>query len=978
MVRLYYVKLREATKLHQKVLSILPFACASRNCPKHNDALPLSLKRDVSYAIHNQFNFNGCEQWKTHVIGVSDQSRSEDEWNAAPLIGVVLPSPDPTGAQAQGGGLGVSRDLIIESLWRNSDLPAIRVAFFLITRGYSIKRRAYQGELQPAPINTAAVSFCSQYLLRDISLLQPQSLLLCGQESGQIFFQSKFTVPDFRRELDLKVTVAGVQYPAQVTFNPHICAVQPAYIKSLWEDCHKIFQKPVRMTKRPVHILRTLTDVIDYLDFLASYDGFIAIDYETENLNRTGNNRIATVQFATSQDEAYVLPLQHRETPFSPEELEIIWMRLRDLFKNRIKAQGWVAHGAKFENTITMLHFGTMLRSAPIYDTQTMYFCLDETRAERKADLPFLKGRMGPFTLKLLAKDFLYFYEYDDEILALREDGALFDLPLDQLADYGGMDAYVTYALLERAFELAMEQDYLDQLLRMTTMHYGPMTRLCAHVETVGFKVQLKHARQLSANRGPYEVLMNELMTELKKLPKVQEANRIISSKRSGGVGKSAWGDVPWVLDLSKPEQQKLLFFDIMGFEPVSWGDKSGLPSVDDEFLEAYRRESKEVELFAQWSETKKLRDTFVKKIMERIDPQTGDPDSRADQRIRPGIQYTKLVTGRLSMTKPNLQQIPKEEEAAEETSGKFYARKAIKDLFTVDQDCGLIQVDYKVNEVRWAAILAQDAVMAEIFNRAARQLKAALESGNIDDLKLAEFMEDIHRNTAAEAFGKKLEEVTKTERKIAKTITFGILFGQGLKALAAAIESTEEEAEGFQAKFFSRMVGVRDFINLQKRNAAELGYVEAPHGRRRRFWSYYLPDTYFGKRRWGLRNERQAVNSPIQGVASDCSMIGGGYHLLEHIEDNNLSWKIQNLVHDSCLIQVPVPEIAQAIQVMEPIFVDKAMQHMTRMGVNFNLPLGIDVEAGHIFWGSLTKWKGTPEHALILQDQTAAIWANR
>lgn len=970
--------LRDANKLHHKVLNVLPFGCATQNCPKHLDKIPPRLSHDVSHPLSKQIAMTGCEQYRTHLIGVSDQARSEEEWNAAPLIGVVLPCPDPTGTQGQGGGLGVSRDLIIQSIWRNSSVPAVRIAFLLITRGYSIKHRTYKGEIQAAPINPAALSFCSQYLLRDISELKPDHLLLCGYEAGQIFFQGKFSVPDFRRELDLTCTVAGRQYPAQVTFNPHICSTQPAYIKTLWEDCHKIFHKPVKMKKRPVHILRTLTEALDYLDFLASYDGFIAIDYETENLNRTGNNRIATIQFATSTEEAYVLPYQHRESPFSPEELEILRLRLRDLFMHQIRSQGWVAHGAKFENTITMLHFGTMLRSAPIFCTQSMYFLLDETRAERKSDMPHLKGKMGPFTLKLLVKDFLYFYEYDDEILALREDGALFDLPLDRLADYGGMDAYVTLALLERAFELAIEQNYLEQLIKMTTLHYGPMTRLCAHVETVGFKVNMRNARQLSANRGPYEVLINELIEELKKFPKVQEANRIQTAKQAAGATRNAWGTVSWVLDLSKPEQQKLLFFDVMGFEPVSWGDKSGVPSVDDEFIEAYRKESKEVELFAQYKETKQLRDTFVKKIMQRIDPQTGDEDSRADQRIRPGIQYTKLVTGRLSMTKPNLQQIPKEEEDAEETSGKFYARKAIKDLFTVDPGCGLIQVDYKVNEVRWAAILAQDAVMAEIFCRAAAQLKKALESGDKDQLKLAEFMEDIHRNTAAEAFGKKLEEVTKTERKIAKTITFGILFGQGLEALAAAIESTEEEAEEFQNKFFSRMVGVADYIKEQKRSAAQLGYIEAPHGRRRRFWSYYLPDSYFGKRRWGLRNERQAVNSGIQGTASDCSMIGGGYGLLEYIEENALPWKIQNLVHDSCLIQVPVPQIQQAILVMEPIFVGKAMQHMERMGVKFNLPLGIDVEAGHIFWGSLTKWKGTEEHALILQNQVQEIWAKR
>lgn len=972
------MKQRDPREMHTKVLSVLPFSCSTVNCPKHKESLPFTLKRDARQQISRYFPFEGCAQFKTHIFGISGNALSDSEWSDAPLIAVVLPCPDPTGAQDQGGGIGVSRDLILESIWRKTELPAVRVAFLFITRGYSIKPKTYQGDLQQKKVNESALSFCSQYLLKDLAALQPERVLLCGMEAGQIFFQGRFTVPDFRRMLGLYIDVAGRRYPVQVTFNPHICTSQPAYISSLWEDVNRLFNPPVPMGKRPVKILKTLDEVLDYIDFLCSYDGFIAIDYETENLNRTGNNRIAIVQFATSSEEAFVIPIHHKESPFTPDELELIMKRLTDLFKGKINAQGWIAHGAKFENTLSVLHFGTMLRSAPIYDTQAMYFCLDETRSERKADIPYLKGRLGPFTLKLLAKDFLYFYEYDDEILALREDGALFDLPLDQLSDYGGMDAYVTYALFDRALDLALEQDYLDQLLKMSTLFYGPATRLCAHVETTGFKVNLKNARSLSSNRGPYEVLLNDLIDKLKKLPKVKEANLIIAGQKNAGTARSAWGDVPWVFDFAKPDQQRLLFYDIMGFEPVSWGDKSGVPSIDDEFYETYRKESPEVEMFAQFMETKKLRDTFVKKIMDRINPQDGDPDSKLDQRIRPGIQYTKLVTGRWSMTKPNLQQIPKEEEGADDTDGKFYARKAIKDLFTVDLGCGLIQVDYKVNEVRWAAILAQDEVMGQIFIRAAEQLRNALISGDADQLKLAEFMEDIHRNTAAEAFGKELKDVTKTERKIAKTITFGILFGQGLPALAAAIESTEEEAQEFQQKFFSRMVGVSNFIENQKTHARLYGFVEAPHGRRRRFWSYYLPESYFGKRRWSLRNERQAVNSPIQGIASDASMIGGAYHLLLYIEEHNLPWKIQNVVHDSCLIQTPVEDTARAIQVMESIFVGKAMEHMTKMGVKFNLPLGIDVEGGHVFWGSLFKWKGTPEHAMELQNKVAAFWANR
>lgn len=970
---------RDVSRLKIKNLQTIQFGpCQNNNCPKKKDYVSPKLAQSIRKEFVRDFNPKGCEEIKTVILGISDEAQSDEDWQRAPLIGVVLPSPDPTGALGLGGRIGVSRDIILESLWRVSKEPALRVAFFFVTRGYSINPKPYKGDLLQGKINPAAISFCSRFLFEEIHAIRPDKLLLCGPEVGGIFFSERFTVPDFRRDLNRSVVLSGVRYPVQVTFNPYICTGQPAYLKTIWEDCEKLLHPPKRMPKKRSHVIRTLTEALEYLDYLATFDDFIAIDYETENLNRTGNNRVATIQFATSTEEAYVLPIHHKESPLTPDELELIMAKLRDLFGGKIKSCGWVAHGAKFENTISQLHFGTMLVSAPIYDTQALFFCLDETRTERKADIPTLKGRMGPFTLKLLAKDFLHFYEYDEDILAAREDGALFDMPLERLADYGGMDAYVTLALLHRGFEIAAEQDYLEQCLKMCRLYYGPATLLAAEVETNGFKVDLKRARELSANKGPFNVLLKELEEKLKEFKLVQDANIILASQLNAGQPKGVLGRVPWVIDFSKPEHQQLLFFNCGGFEPVSWSDKTGRASVDKDFFKAYRNEHPVVEIFAQYVETKKLRDTFVAKIIERIDPQTGTEDSRKDQRIRPGIQYAQLVTGRWAMTKPNLQQLPRVEEKTDESTGKFYVRKSIKDLFTVDRNCGLIQVDYKVNEVRWAAILAQDPVMAEIFNRAAKQLKYALETGNLDDMALAELMEDIHRNTAAEAFGVPLDQVTKRQRQAAKNITFGILFGQGIEAIAQAIGATEDEAAEFQAKFFSRMKGIENFINDMKYSAQTRGYVEAPHGRRRRFWSYYLPDMYYGKKKWAARNERQSVNSPIQGIASDASMVGGAYNLMRFIKRNGLDWKIQNLVHDSCIFQTPMDEVQDAIMVMESIFVEDAMNHMEQMGVRFNLPLGIDVEAGHIFWGSLEKWKGTEEHAEVLQQKVIDIWANR
>jgi len=399
------------------------------------------------------------------------------------------------------------------------------------------------------------------------------------------------------------------------------------------------------------------------------------------------------------------------------------------------------------------------------------------------------------------------------------------------------------------------------------------------------------------------------------------------------------------------------------------------MPSIDDEFYEAYGEEHPEVALFAKYEEAKKMRDAFVNKILARVDPETGDPDCRMDQRIRPDLHYARIVTGRWQLVNPNLGQIPRIEETIE--AGSIAVRKAVKDLFTVDWGCGLVAIDYKVNEVRWAGILAKDPELARMFNEAARMLAEARMTGNLDQMKAAGLLEDVHRGVAASMFGIEITEVSKKQRQLAKSITFGILFQQTASALAEAQGITKEQAEEYMAQYFAKMQAVERLIRDLKQFAEAHWYVEAPHGRRRRFWAFALPKSDPYRRGRVSRNLRQCVNSPVQGTASDSAMGGGVGQLLDYIEDNQLDWKIQGVVHDSALVQVPVADIGKLIEISDEIMIHQAMRFMERLGVEFCLPLGIDVEVG-VRWGSTEKWNGTPQHALQLQQAVAKYWADQ
>ena len=954
-------------KLLLKPLRTLPFRCQSSDCPKVKDIYNVVMLKRAIYPVDtNFFQAYGCAGYKTQVFGAWTETCSQDQWDQAPLIGVILPAPDPSGAQGTCGGLGMGRDVIAEALVREFKQP-LRIAFLLLTRGYSFNKVA-KGDFVHSPVKKAAVANCHPYLLRDLAELKPSRLLLCGQEVGDALLHGSFDVPTFRRKTALSVEIGGTHYPAQVTYAPYLCASLPVYIQSIREDCGKLAGKHYQIHAGTHRLLRTLDEALDYLDFLSEWDGYISVDTETENLNRKAKNKLGTIQFSTDTDLGVVLPYQHRETPFDAYELAILKKRLALLFGKKIKAAGWIIHNAKFEHTVFKNHFGTFIDSAPVFDTQAMAFLQDETRSERKMDVP--KGTRGIYSLKALSRDYLGWYGYDKGALIAREAGTLIDLPLDDLARYGSMDTWITLQLFYRIQDLAHEQGYLKQLMKLTEHYYGPASRLVALIEMTGFKTDLKYLRKLAARKGPIETKIKALELKMQAMPAFKEANLIAVRRKNAGHTMGVLGNVPWMFDFSKDEDKKNLFFQVLGLDPVSYSEKTGLPSIDEEFFTEYQDEYPEVAAYAEYSEAKKMRDTFITKILERIDPETGDPDCRMDQRIRSNIWYARLVTGRWAMTDPNCQQLPKSEEGGDEDD--FLVRKAVKDIFTVDPGHALIQIDYKVNEVRWAGILAKDEALAKIFNEADALLREARISEDPAQLQAAAFKEDIHRNTAAETFGKALEEVSKSERSASKAITFGIMFQSSAKSIANSLAIRLEEAENYIAKFFSRMFGVDRFIKWVKEFANQNGFVETPIGRRRRFWGFELPLTYQGRRSHVARNERQSVNAPIQGVASDGSMLGGACSLMDYIDANKKNWLIQNVVHDSVLVQVPLNEVAEIILIAEPIFVEQAMRRMEKLGVEFNLPLAVDVELG-FRWGSLRRWNGTKTHAYKLQAEMQA-----
>jgi len=271
-----------------------------------------------------------------------------------------------------------------------------------------------------------------------------------------------------------------------------------------------------------------------------------------------------------------------------------------------------------------------------------------------------------------------------------------------------------------------------------------------------------------------------------------------------------------------------------------------------------------------------------------------------ATGRIHTSFNQAGAATGRLSSSEPNLQNIPVRTPRGEAIRRGFVA--APGHLFVV--------ADYSQIELRLMAHLSGDAAFVEAFRAGG----------------------DIHRQTAALVFGVAPAEVTPEQRARAKTINFGIIYGQGPFALGRSLGITQEEARDFIARYFERFAGVRRFLDRQVELAREQGYVETIRGRRR-----YIPE--IREKNFNLRayGERNAQNSPLQGSAADlikAAMIRIHHELAARHPGAHLLLQ----VHDELLVEAPAAE-AEAVATL----VRREMEQAAALDV----PLVADVGIG-------------------------------
>lgn len=277
--------------------------------------------------------------------------------------------------------------------------------------------------------------------------------------------------------------------------------------------------------------------------------------------------------------------------------------------------------------------------------------------------------------------------------------------------------------------------------------------------------------------------------------------------------------------NLSSPKQLGGVLFDQLKLDPKAKKTKTGQYATSEEVLQKLAHTHPIIPLILEYRTYQKLKSTYVDALPTQI--------SKIDGRVHTSFSQTTAATGRLASLNPNLQNIPIRTERGQQIRGAFRAEKGKK----------IISADYSQIELRLIAEISGEKNMIEAFQKG----------------------EDIHASTAAKLFKIPIDEVNKTQRSQAKTVNFGIIYGQGAFALAEQTGLSRAEAKQMIDAYFQTYPTMKEWMTAQVKKARELGYVETLLGRKR-----HLKDIQSNNFVVRSHAERNAVNAPIQGSAAD------------------------------------------------------------------------------------------------------------
>ena len=457
----------------------------------------------------------------------------------------------------------------------------------------------------------------------------------------------------------------------------------------------------------------------------------------------------------------------------------------------------------------------------------------------RDRALELLKDLLEDEKVQKVGKNLKYdrgiLQNYGIELRGIAFDTMLESYTLDSVAGRHDMDSLSDRWLKHKTITFEEIAGKGKNQLTFNQIDLEQAGRYAAEDADVTLQLHLKMWPELQKNAGPLNIFQNIEIPLVPVLSRVERNGVNIDpavlhkhseeiALRLAELEKKAHEIAGEPFNLSSTKQLQTILFEKQGIKPLK-KTPGGAPSTSEEVLEELALDYPLPKVILEHRGLSKLKSTYTDKLPLMINPKTG--------RVHTSYHQAVTATGRLSSTDPNLQNIPVRNEEG----------RRIRQAFIAPKDYVIVSADYSQIELRIMAHLSRD-----------KGLLSAFAEGK-----------DIHRATAAEVFGLPLESVSNEQRRSAKAINFGLIYGMSAFGLSRQLNIPRKESQKYMDLYFERYPGVLDYMERTRAQAKEQGYVETLEGRR-----LYLPDIKSSNAARRAGAERAAINAPMQGTAAD------------------------------------------------------------------------------------------------------------
>ena len=662
----------------------------------------------------------------------------------------------------------------------------------------------------------------SAYMSRDLAAIHTDLPVKLDLEHARADRFDSASLEAFFIDLEFRTLIKKVADLSGES-QPSASAIKPGGQLSLFGDEAPTISAPQPTVDIDVQIINTPAK-LEALVIELSKANVISFDTETTSTDEM-QAELVGISLSVKEGTGYYIPIGHKNGQNLPVEQVVSALR-KSLTDPQI---GKIAHNAKYDY-IMMARYG--LKVTPLtFDTMIAEFVIDP----------------GSRNLGLKGLAFVRLGEQMTEIEELIGKGknqiSMAEVNIEAAAAYAAADAEITLRLM------SIVREDLERVGGMKLMEEIelPLITLLADMEMSGILLDLLFFASMSEE---LQGRLNEITTQVFQ-----------------SVGQE--------FNLNSTQQLSDVLFNRLHLEPPDRGKKtaSGHYSTSAAVLENLRGKHEVVDWVLEHRELSKLKSTYLDALPNAVNPNTG--------RVHTSYSQTGAVTGRLSSSNPNLQNIPI----------RTAEGRRVRNGFIAGPGNVLLSVDYSQIELRIVAHMAKDDGMLSAFRQG----------------------QDIHATTAGAIYSVPLDAVTKEMRRHAKAINFGLIYGMSAFGLTRSTELTLAESQDFVEAYFQKFPGVKQYLDGIRKLAAEQGYVETLLGRRRYFPMLKNPTNVNLK----LREEREAINAPIQGTAADVMKIAM-LKIPAALQEAGLNGKMLLQVHDEIVLECPESELDATARVVQ------------------------------------------------------------